>query len=453
MVIPAETRPTVTPAATRPRVTTAATDDTTTPEEPAGETFGDLAVPCGPGESTSESDTGVTADTIKIGTIDDRGFPDAPGLNHEMSDAVDAMVVYCNGLGGINGRQIELVAYDAAIFNAGQVILDACDSGQFMLVGNGMSFDDLGEEARLGCGLAQIPAWNVSAAAAHSPLTATPVPNPADQLPSAIAKQLADVFPDEIQSTGILYANFSATIQTKDKVVAAYPDHGWNFVNEQSYNISGEDDWTPFVNQLKDAGAEALYFTGSCLPNYLALMQTAAVNEYSPMAHADANFYEAACASANADGVLDNTYVRMVFIPFEERDVVKAVDDYINIVEANNGDTSLLGMQSTSAFWLWATAAAACGDDLTRDCVMSEVATQTEWTGGGLHVPTNPAANDAPDCGLIVKFEGTSYVRFTPDEPGTFDCDPSYRQEIQTQAVIDAQLDENRISQLYSVGG
>ncbi len=42
----------------------------------------------------------------RIATGDDAGYTGSPGLNHEMTDAMEAFVAACNDLGGINGRQI-----------------------------------------------------------------------------------------------------------------------------------------------------------------------------------------------------------------------------------------------------------------------------------------------------------------------------------------------------------
>ena len=65
-------------------------------------------------------------------------------------------------------------------------------------------------------------------------------------------------------------------------------------------------------------------------------------------------------------------------------------------MEANGGEVALLGMQTASAFMLWATAAKACGSDLTRECVLNEADGIDEWTGGGLHVPSDPGVNETP---------------------------------------------------------
>jgi len=414
-------------------------------------TFGDLEWPCRPGDGGSASDTGVTEDTILIGIGDDRGFATSPGLNKEMTDAVEAMVAKCNELGGINGRQIETRFFDAAILNVLQAMTDACAANLFMLVGQGFALDSNQEETRQGCGLPSIPTYTVSAAFAHAPLQYNGVPNPADYTPAGIAAHLAQLFPEEIKATATLAANFSATQETRDKVLQAYPDFGFEFVGDKfEYNVQGESDWTPFVRELQDAGAQLVYFSGSCLPNYQLFRQATQVNNYDAIFQTDANFYEAKCAEANTDGAMDNTYLRMAFIPFEERDANKATDDFLTVLEDASVQPSLLGAQGASSFLLWATAADACGADLTRQCVLDNIANTNEWSAGGLHAPTDPGGNLPPKCNVTLKLEGTKYVRVLPEERGTFECDDSWRVKVDTPAVQAAQLDENRVSRLFT---
>src|SRR4051794_13528301 len=81
-----------------------ATDTTTAAE--ASATFGDLASPCGPGDASGATQLGVTDTSITIGYGDDAGFQSAPGLSHELSDAMKAMIQWCNDQGGINGREV-----------------------------------------------------------------------------------------------------------------------------------------------------------------------------------------------------------------------------------------------------------------------------------------------------------------------------------------------------------
>ena len=437
----AEPAPTTEPAAPEP-------DE---PDESAVAMFGNLEWPCGPGDAVGATDQGVSDDRIVIGGGDDRGFVGAPGLNRAQTEALEAFVAYCNSLGGINGRTVELVAYDAAIFEVAARMAEACDQ-VFMLVGQGFSLDQLGEELRQGCGLASVPAWSVSADFAHAPLMYQSVPNPGDQQAMSQAYQVASLFPDAIGDSAAMFANFGATIETKDKVVASWPDAGYRFDLEISYNVLGEEDWTPFVLQLKDAGVAHVHYVGSCIPNYQELRQAAVVNDFEAVWTVEANFYEAICAEANADGAMDDTYIRLVHIPFEEADSSEAMRDFLAVLEASGVEPSLLGMQSATSFLLWAAGARACGSELTRQCVLENVGALDVWTAGGIQVPTVPHDNDTPVCGLLLELEGTSYRRAAPSEPGTFECESSWRVTVATDAVEAAALDENRVSRLYSTG-
>ncbi|HJM29436.1 MAG: ABC transporter substrate-binding protein [Acidimicrobiales bacterium] len=416
--------------------------------EPEYETFGDLTWPCNPGDASGNTEQGVTDESILIGGGDDRGYAAALGLNITQTDTLQAFVDKCNSLGGINGRQIEVELYDAKIFEVNNVWLDACPR-MFMMVAEGFAVDGIGEESRVQCELAHIPTYTVSAAAAHGPWMIQPVPNPSDRNPLSMAAYIADTYPDSIGKSGTMYGNFGATIETKDKTLSSYPPLGFEFVINLEYNIVGEDDWTPFVLDLKNAGVEHVYFTGACLPNYQAFRATASVNGFEAIYTTDANFYENSCREANSDGVMDRTYVRMAFVPFEEREYSKAVSDYLDIMEVAGGEIALLGMQAASAFMLWATAAKACGSELTRECVLSEAEKIEEWSGGGLHVASNPGVNEPPPCGIVLELVGDTYERIFPPEPGTYACDDAWAGEFTNRWTDDAQLDENRVSQKF----
>ena len=127
---------------------------------PTAQKFGTLASPCGPGTAKGATDQGVTDTSIRIAYGDDRGFPQSPGLNKEIGDAVKAMIKWCNDQGGISGRQIQGDFYDAAITQVNNVMQQACQS-DFMLVGEGWALDGAAEQTRLGCNLVAVPAYSV----------------------------------------------------------------------------------------------------------------------------------------------------------------------------------------------------------------------------------------------------------------------------------------------------
>ena len=421
----------------------------------AGPTFGDAAWPCSKGDGANTDDgseTGVTKDAVTIGGGDDAGFSGAPGLSHEVTDAMKALVAKCNELGGINGRQITFNYYDAQFAAVQAAIQKACDDKVFFLVGEGWAFDDLQEEIRIGCGLPAVPAYTVSAAFAHAGDVFQGVPNPADETPAGVFAQVAKVFPEEVKQVGMLAGNFSATRETRDKVVNVAPQFGWGFSETTlEYNAGGETDWTPFVKQIQDAGATMVSWSGTCLPSLQLFAQAAKANGLDVPIITDANHYTQNCADANTDGALDKMYVRFGFIPFEEADINPATKDYLDLVNGSGGDTALLGMQATSSFLLWATASQQCGASLTRTCVLDNMRAIHSWTGHGLHAETDPGANHPPKCAILMKLTGTKYERVAPTERGTFECKEAWIGKVTgTPGLIAAKLDANRISQKFT---
>jgi ABC-type branched-subunit amino acid transport system substrate-binding protein len=415
--------------------------------------FGTLESPCGEAEEGEEpgetGDQGVAADSVIIGYGDDAGFPTSPGLSHETSDAIEAMIDWCNEQGGINGRQIEGRYYDAAITNVVNAVTQACDE-VFMLVGNAWALDSAQEEVRLGCDLPSVPTYSVSPEFANAPLTYQAVPNPADFYTAGWGEQIAELFPDEVKNATVMFGNFAATIDTKDKVLQSLPEFGFEFLDcPIEYNIAGESDWKPFAQRLKDCGAEVVYYSGQPYPNMQNLLDDAAQVDYRPIWVVDANAYLASFAEWNATGNGDNVYLRSVFTPFEQADSNPATQQYLDIVQGHGGDISQLGQQATSSFLLWATAADACGADLTRECVLDELSGITSWDGGGMHAETNPGGNMPPECQMILKLEGASWVQAAPEEEGEMVCNPDGTVPLTGRVVDQAELDENRISTKY----
>jgi hypothetical protein len=394
----------------------------------AGPTFGDSPWPCGPaaaGVTNKATEQGVTADSINIAYGDDAGYAAAPGLNHEISDAIKAAIKKCNELGGIAGRKLVGDYYDAKILEVKAAMTAAC-AKDFFLVGEGWSLDAGQEETRLGCGLPAAPTYTVSASFAMSKDVYQGVPNPADEIPSTVFTQIAKLFPDKIAHAASLAGNYSATQESTLKTEVGSAKLGFTWVKHVEYNIGGEKDWTPFVKQLKDAGAKVVFFSGSPLPNYQKFRQTAKLNglDYPDVIFlTDANFYTAQTATANTDGAMDGTFVREAFTPLEEGSSSKAVQDYLDLIKTYGGDSSQLGEQGLSSFFLWAQSARDCGADLTRACVVANMGKVSEWTGYGMHSKSNPAQNHPPACGLVLLLKGNAYTRAAPTDAKTnFDC-------------------------------
>ena len=449
--------PTTAPASSVAATTTpgSAVPDTTIAPVPM---FGDAPWPCGAGTGTNTDkgdEVGVTAKTINIATGDDAGFVGSPGLSREMTDAMKALVSKCNDLGGINGRKITLNYYDAKLFEVPAAMQSACDGKNFFLVGEGWAFDSNQEEIRLGCKLPAVPGYAVSAAFAHGANVFMGVPNPADETTSGFFAEIAKLFPEESKHVATLTGRFSATQETRDKVVEVAPKYGWGFAETTlESNPAGETDWTPFVKQIQASGAQMVSWQGTCLPGLQLFAKTAKINGLDVPIVVDSNMYAAECAAANKDGELDKLYIRMAYVPFEDAGQNKATQDYLDLIKERGGNTAMLGVQATSSFLLWATAATSCGAELTRACVLKNLADIHTWTGHGLHAATDPGSNHPPKCSSILHLVGGKYERVVPTAPATFECDDTWISKITaTPGLAAAKLDANRISQQFTPAG
>ena len=413
----------------------------TTTSAPSGsESFGTLPSPCGgkPSGTNTASDTGVTADEIHIGFGDDAGFPQAAGLGQEMSDAVKALIKWCNDQGGINGRTITGKYYDARLLEVNNRWTEACSDKIFMMVGEGYALDASQEQIRMGCKLPAFPTYGVSPQFSNGPLVYYALPNPVDFQSVSEARYYAKTFPEKAKKVATMFASFSASIDTKDKQNSTWPKVGiTHMLNCQiSFNIQGEPDYKPFAQKLKDCGAEAVSFVGSPYPAFENFLEAANQLDYHPDYLLQGNFYDQGFAKWNTAHLADHIYVRVQDIPLEYASTNKATKQYIDLIEKSHGNMSLLGVHAASAFLLWATQVKACGANLTRQCVLDHAAKVHEWDGGGLSGRADPGNNKPSICEAVVQLRGTKWVQVDPKKPGTLDCNPDNVQRA-TGAVVD----------------
>ncbi|MBD2894545.1 hypothetical protein amrb99_34710 [Actinomadura sp. RB99] len=384
--------------------------------------FGTLPSPCGKGDAKGSTDQGVTDGEIRIGFGDDRGSTTAPGLSKEMGDAVSAMIDWCNQQGGINGRTIKGDQYDAAYTQSVKVMQQACKQ-DFMLVGQGFAMDDAAEQYRVGCKLPTVAGYTVGPNAAMGPMKYEAVPYPVDLYNIGALRIAEKEFPDFKDKTDLLHTTSPAVETGNAKVEAAMKQIGVKPLDcGVKTNNAGESSYTPFALKIKDCGAKTLWTSGSPTPAAFGLLEADDRAGLKPTYLFEATWYSSLVSQWNKSGIGDDINIGMIFQPFENAAKVPAVKQYMDIVNAHKGKIALLGMQATSAFLLWAQSAKACGSELTRQCMVNELAKVHEWTGGGLHAPTDPGANKPASCALMVRLHGDKYEQVFPKNVGEFEC-------------------------------
>lgn len=405
--------------------------ETTEAEQVADEiTFGDMPSPCGDGDATVAPGEGPATDKLVIGVANDRGA-DAigrAGLNKEVWDASQAFAQWCNDQGGIQGLQIELVELDAQAVNVEAAMIKAC-TDVFAMVGGGMAQDQLqfsgnAESDFHQCGLIDIPAFAVSIEKAGSNGKIEPIPNPSDKVATQWVQDFVELYPEESQNFVIAYGELPSLQTVKAQFEAAAEAEGLELLPPISYPLLGVDDWGQYADLIIQSGAEAMYWIGE--PDNAASM-TAKLREKGwdgPILH-QGNVYDESIFGQGAKAA-ENNIVRIPFPPFEEANRWPAIQQYLDLVgEIPDGKVAALGIQSMSAWLLFATAVNACaeGNDgvIDRTCILEEAAAVEDWTAGGLHVPTDPGSGVGPECGMLIITNNGEFERLWPELGGEGD--------------------------------
>jgi hypothetical protein len=388
--------------------------------------FGDLPNVCQDGDASGATATGVTDDSIRVATFADPGFTGRPGLNQEFFDVAKVFAAWCNAAGGINGREIVVDERDAALTNYKPRILESCEQ-DFFMVGGGAVFDDTGVEDRLKCLLPDIAGFVVTAEARGADLVVQPVPNNIDRAIIGEFHWLEEEFPDTVDHVGILTGALPTTIAQAKQYEEVAESLDWEIVYDDQYPPAGVTDWSPYVQGLRDRDVEGLIWVGE--PENLAKLVVAMNNiGYTPkFIRTDANHYDVKLIDNGGAALKDNIFIRSVFVPFEGAKAGSATKQYLDAFAQylpDGKNRTYLGLQAWSAWLLFAQAAKACGNNVTRKCVYDNAKKVAEWTGGGLHAQTNPNAGTAPTCFTIevATPNGFELADVNPND-GIFHCD------------------------------
>lgn len=408
-------------------------------DAPAGATFGDMESPCGEGDLRVEADQAAgTPDVLRIGVANDRTSQIYPGLNKEVWDASNAFVAWCNAQGGIGGLPIEIMDLDSKLLEVEAVMTRACN-GVFMLVGGGFVQDNLEFSGKADsdfhqCGLADIPAFTVSREKADSNGQVQPVPRPSDEISSARMQIYKSLEPDNAKSMAEVSGQVASMETLRNQATATMESEGIEVAGVFDYPVTGMLDWTPLAQQVIGSGATSMHFVGE--PRFLANMISSLREQgWEGDVLAETNVYDHTLIESAGAAIAEGTLIRSVFHPFEEADQWPATKQYLEIVEANVDDPKLavLGMQSFSAWLLFATAANDCaaGNDgtLTRACVLEAAAAVDQWTAGGLHAPADPGPEGGTpgECEMVITVtEDGEFARLSPELGSDEDDDSGF---------------------------
>jgi hypothetical protein len=406
--------------------------DTTTTAEPsaASGTFGDLEEVCGPGDgnnTTPSGQIGITDTEINAAVFADPGFSGRPGLNQELFDAAEVFAAWCNDAGGINGRKVVVHERDAKLAEYRQRVLESCRE-DFFMVGGGAVFDDAGQEDRLKCLLPQVAGFVVTPQARGADLTVQPVPNPITSVGIGAQRYAAKAYPESVDHVGYLTGAIATTELVNRQKLEAKDELGFTTVYNATYPPLGAV-FTGPASDIRSSGVRGLQWTGE--PENLAnlLKELADIGYELDWITADANHVDSKLIETGGAAV-KKVYIAGAVVPYTLADENPATKQYLELFEKylpDGKDKAYLGFQGFSAWLLFAKGVNECGSEVTRKCVWDKVSNVTEWTGGGLHAPTNPKESSAAECVILTEATADGFV--VPDDfeanEGIFNCDES----------------------------
>jgi hypothetical protein len=403
-------------------------ETTTTAKGAVSGSFGDLDELCGPGDAKGATATGVTDTEINAAVVSDPGFVGRPGLNQELFDAAKVFAAWCNDAGGINGRKVVVHERDAKLTEHKQRVIESCRE-DFFLVGGGAVFDDTGQEDRLKCLLPTVAGFVVTPQARGADLTVQPVPNPITGVSVAAQRYVAERFPDSVDHVGYLTGAIQTTKIVNDQKLEAAPTLGFKDVYDGQYNPLGEATWTPFAQAIKSNGVRGLMYTGEP-ENAAKLLQALAEIGYQlDWFVADANHVDSRLIDVGGSAIR-NVFIAGSVVPYSLAGQNPATQQYLDLFEKYLPDgksKAYLGYQGFSAWLLFAKGVKECGSNVTRKCVYDKVSKVTEWTGGGLHAPTNPSEGAIAECVLLSEATPNGFIipKDFEQTDGIFNCSSS----------------------------
>lgn len=398
-----------------------------------GPLVGTLPVPCGEGEEppgpVPDGEEGVSQDEIKIAVVSDRaGQIKVPTAGIE--ESMQAFVDWCNGFGGINGRQLALTKIDSKLFAHLEATQEACNAGVWAIVGSGSVSDNQGAQTMVDCGLVEVPAYTATTAKAESDRMVQPLPNPAATFNSSPAQYMVENHPDAVKKAALLWGGIDTARSQAERIREAYEAVGFEFVYTKETEVIQES-YASEAKALKDAGVEYVNFVNSTAEAVKLLKDIETQRVEPEVIEFGQQYYDPQLLDAGS--AAEGVHVQLNTVPFEDVDASPALQAYLEAYDqvGSSIEATSLGVQAWSAGLLFATAAKTLGDDLTRENLLAALGEIREWDGGGLHGASDPGDNKGAPCLTFAQVVDGAFVRLHPEEPATFDCKPEYAIELE----------------------
>ena len=406
------------------------------------------------------TDTGVTADTITVQVMADTGSALAPGLFQGNIDALKGFEKYINANGGIGCRQLKVEEWDSKLDPSesknGQI--NACQTALAMVGDNALFNPDVAEmntcadAAGAPTGIPNVAALandvNEQCSLHSFIIQGLAEPCNADGTPISGAREFTafigqlqyyQTIEPKLVGLYLVPGDLPTTVQSATYQISTQAEGGVDWIG--AVKVSGRDEqsaYTPRVQLARNGNANYVY-DGSNDTVFINMRREAAAQNLD-------NVKVWACSLAcytdkfkAAAGDVQDTYVWMQFLPFEEKGSNDELDRYLSSVSTPDS----FGAQAWMAAVLFQQAVDQIvttdgPNAITRAKLLDVLNGIDSFDANGWMGPKDPKQGFS-DCMVVLKMGPNGFERQVPEETGTLDCNPSYVVKTTLDPVVEAE--------------
>jgi hypothetical protein len=435
------TDPTAAPTTTAPATTVGSA--TSAPSTVAAPTT--TPDPCA-GVTLTDSEIGVTKDSITVVVMADVGSELAPGLFQGNIDGVEAWARTVNANGGLACRKVVVEKWDSKLSATESTngFLKACSDALAMVgsnalfVGDPAAVTNCADKAGKPTGFPDIPGLAVDSH--HQCLTNVfPLGGVAGSCPYSGSgkrtfqagvgafKKVQQLAGTPLHGLWLIPADLPSTIASSMPIVRAGNAIGIGSDGEKG--VSGRDPQAKFgayVQLMKTAGSNFAYDSS----NDAAFIKMRTEAQAQGLNDAKINWVCSLSCYTDAfrkDPSSEGTYVSVAFVPFEERAVNAEADTFLTAIGQPFPQSWAVGAWEAGRAFEQAVNAVVAADGangLTRAKVIAAMKSITTFDDHAFAASIDFSKKGITPCFALLQLRHGNFVRVWPTEPGKLDCDP-----------------------------
>jgi hypothetical protein len=412
------------------------------------------------GTTLEATDIGVSESEITVTVMADVGSPLAPGLFQGNVDALNAFAEYVNANGGIGCRDLVVKTWDSKLdpTETKNGLIDACGSSVAMVGGNALfnpdpaPLTDCVDKAGAKTGLPNIAALANDINEVCAPttyvvqaVTETCPINLNGERPIkvivAATRYYVENFGPDLHGLFLVPGDLPTTVQSATPQIKGQAETG--IVWDGTPKVSGRDEqpaYTPRIQAAKAAGATYMYM-GSNDRAMIKLRKEAkaqGLDTVKVWACSLACYTQLFLDEGGTD--IEDTFVWMQFLPFEEADTNEALQAYVDAV-GGLGEVDSFGAQAWQAALAFqhvvdAIVEAEGPNGITRAAILDGLANIEDFDAGGWSGPNG--LRGVSDCFVLLQVKSGAFERVFPAEKGTLSCEPENVITVDIDTVAEA---------------